>query len=76
MLKTPDEQPASASPAPAGTNGNGLDLSDLDSIDVPDRPNWEDGPPHELFKELRGRCPVHWSEIPEYPEEEGFWSAR
>jgi cytochrome P450 len=74
MLKTPDEQPASASPAPAGTNGNGLDLSDLDSIDVPDRPNWEDGPPHELFKELRSRCPVHWSEIPEYPEEEGFWS--
>jgi cytochrome P450 len=48
--------------------------SDLDRIDVPDRENWEDGPPHELFKELRGRCPVHWSEIHEYPNEEGFWS--
>jgi cholest-4-en-3-one 26-monooxygenase len=49
-------------------------LSDLDAIDVPDRENWEKGPPHELFKELRGRCPVHWSEINEYPDEEGFWS--
>ena len=48
--------------------------ADLDAIDVPDRPNWENGPPHEIFKELRGRCPVHWSEIPEYPDEEGFWS--
>jgi cytochrome P450 len=48
--------------------------TDLDRIDVPDRENWEGGPPHELFKELRGRCPVHWSEIHEYPNEEGFWS--
>jgi cytochrome P450 len=48
--------------------------SDLDRIDVPDRENWEDGPPHELFTQLRGRCPVHWSEINEYPKEEGFWS--
>jgi cytochrome P450 len=47
---------------------------ELEAIDVPDRPNWEDGPPYEIFKELRGRCPVHWSEINEYPEEEGFWS--
>ena len=72
MLKTPDEQTTDSSAQAARTNG--LDLSDLDAVDVPDRPNWENGPPHELFKELRGRCPVHWSEIPEYPEEEGFWS--
>ncbi len=72
MLKSPDEQ-TTDSAAPAD-GPNGLDLSDLDAIDVPDRPHWENGPPHELFKELRGRCPVHWSEIPEYPEEEGFWS--
>jgi cytochrome P450 len=52
----------------------GTDLSDLDAIDVPDRENWEGGPPHEIFKELRGRCPVHWSEINEYPDEDGFWS--
>ncbi|MBA2764249.1 MAG: cytochrome P450 [Thermoleophilaceae bacterium] len=36
---------------------------------------WVDGPPHELFKELRSECPVHWSEqIPEFPEERGYWS--
>jgi cytochrome P450 len=48
--------------------------ADLDAVDVPDRENWEQGPPHELFTELRGRCPVHWSEIHEYPNEEGIWS--
>jgi cholest-4-en-3-one 26-monooxygenase len=61
VTKPPDEQFAT-------------DLSDLDAIDIPDRENWENGPPHEIFKELRGRCPVHWSEINEYPNEEGFWS--
>ena len=36
---------------------------------------WEEGPPHELFKRMRAECPVHWSkEIPEFPEEAGFWS--
>jgi cytochrome P450 len=59
---------------PARTQADEATESDLDRIDVPDRENWEDGPPHELFKELRGRCPVHWSEINEYPNEEGFWS--
>ncbi|HEU4979842.1 MAG TPA: cytochrome P450 [Solirubrobacterales bacterium] len=49
-------------------------LDDLERIDVTDREHWEDGPPHEIFRELRGRCPVHWSEINEYPNEEGFWS--
>jgi cholest-4-en-3-one 26-monooxygenase len=51
-----------------------LSQQDLDQIDVTDSEHWEQGPPHEIFKELRGRCPVHWSEINEYPEEEGFWS--
>jgi cytochrome P450 len=59
---------------PADQQLAGTDLSDLDAVDVPDRENWEKGPPHELFKELRGRCPVHWSEIHEYPNEDGFWS--
>jgi cytochrome P450 len=49
-------------------------FADLDAVDVTDREHWEDGPPYEIFKELRGRCPVHWSEINEYPGEEGFWS--
>ena len=34
-------------------------LADLDALDVTDRPYWQNGPPHEIFKELRGRCPVH-----------------
>ncbi len=62
MSKPPDQQLA---------NG---DLSDLEALDVTDREHWEDGPPYEVFKELRGRCPVHWSEINEYPDEKGFWS--
>ncbi len=34
-----------------------------------------DGPPHELFKELRAKCPVHWTDgVTAYPEEKGFWS--
>ena len=48
--------------------------ADLDALDVTDRPHWEGGPPHEIFRELRSRCPVHWSEINEYPDEEGYWS--
>src|SRR5947208_1694353 len=55
-------------------DGLAASAADLDRIDVPDRENWEDGPPHEIFRELRARCPVHWSEINEYPNEEGLWS--
>jgi cytochrome P450 len=44
-------------------------------VRVLDRDKWLDGPPHELFKELRASCPVHWtSEIREFPQEKGFWS--
>lgn len=47
----------------------------IEDVLVIDRENWPDGPPHELFKQLRGQCPVHFSKsIPEYPEEDGFWS--
>jgi cytochrome P450 len=50
-------------------------LQELQEIDVIDRRRWPDGPPHELFRELRSGCPVHWSrDIPEYPGEAGFWS--
>jgi cytochrome P450 len=42
---------------------------------VLEREHWVDGPPHELFKEMRGRCPVHWtSEVTEFPRAGGFWS--
>ena len=47
----------------------------LEEVLVTERPVWEEGPPHKLFKKLRSECPVHWtSEITEYPEEAGYWS--
>jgi cytochrome P450 len=49
--------------------------TDLDQVLVTEREHWRDGPPHELFGELRDRCPVHWtSHSTEYPEEAGYWS--
>ena len=49
--------------------------SDLEHVLVGDPEQWLDGPPYELFKELRGRCPVHWSaSISQFPGEDGFWS--
>ncbi len=52
-----------------GGNGN------LKDVLVTERRLWVEGPPHELFKKLRGECPVHWtSKITEYPESAGYWS--
>src|SRR5437660_4633283 len=49
--------------------------SDLERVLVGDREHWLDGPPHELFTQLRSRCPVHFTpHISEYPEEPGYWS--
>jgi cytochrome P450 len=49
--------------------------SDIRSVEITDEELWEDGPPHETFKRMRGECPVHWTEkIPEFPHEPGFWS--
>jgi cytochrome P450 len=48
---------------------------DLKSVELTGRELWQDGPPHELFKELRSGCPIHWTEgFEELPEEAGFWS--
>jgi cholest-4-en-3-one 26-monooxygenase len=52
-----------------------VDANPLDDLLVTERELWQDGPPHETFKQLRRGCPVHWTaKITEYPEEEGFWS--
>jgi cytochrome P450 len=49
--------------------------SDLSEVLVGDPENWEDGPPHELFKRLRAECPVHFTtHIPDFPAEAGYWS--
>ncbi len=47
----------------------------LNEVRVGDREFWEKGPPHELFREIREHCPVHWTNgISEFPGETGFWS--
>jgi len=43
--------------------------SDLESVLVGERELWQEGPPHELFKQMRGKCPIHWTErITEFPQ--------
>jgi cytochrome P450 len=49
--------------------------SNLEDVLVSERELWLDGPPHELFAQLRGQCPVHWTaRVSEYPNEAGYWS--
>jgi cholest-4-en-3-one 26-monooxygenase len=49
--------------------------SDLEHARLAERELWLNGPPHELFKELRAKCPVHWTDrVSAYPDEKGFWS--
>lgn len=49
--------------------------ADLADLRVADDQLWEQGPPHEVFRDLRARCPVHWSkDIPQSPGDAGFWS--
>jgi cholest-4-en-3-one 26-monooxygenase len=48
---------------------------DIKSVELSAREHWQDGPPHELFREMRGQCPVHWTDgFEELPHEPGFWS--
>jgi cholest-4-en-3-one 26-monooxygenase len=49
--------------------------NDLDKTLIIEREHWRDGPPYELFKQMRGECPVHWSDkVTEFPAETGYWS--
>jgi cytochrome P450 len=49
--------------------------STLETLQVADENLWRQGPPHAVFRELRGRCPVHWSPgISQSPQDAGFWS--
>ncbi len=48
---------------------------DIQSVELTDQELWADGPPLELFAEMRSKCPIHWTErFEEFPEEAGFWS--
>ena len=48
---------------------------DIKDVELAQMDLWKDGPPYELFKEMRARCPIHRTEgFQEFPEEAGFWS--
>jgi cytochrome P450 len=48
---------------------------DIEKLELTERELWLDGPPYETFKQMRGKCPIHWTEsFEEFPEEPGFWS--
>jgi cytochrome P450 len=47
----------------------------LEGLPITERELWDEGPPHELFRQMRNECPVHWTpRISEFPDEAGFWS--
>ena len=59
----------------ADATEKGATREDLEKELVLSREHWVHGPPHELFKEMRGKCPVHWtSKVKEIPAAAGFWS--
>jgi cytochrome P450 len=48
---------------------------DIEAVELTEEQLWVDGPPYDTFKEMRGKCPIHWTESFElFPEEAGFWS--
>jgi cytochrome P450 len=48
---------------------------DVEEALVLEREHWIEGPPLELFKRMRGQCPVHWTPgVTELPQAKGFWS--
>ncbi|PTL59670.1 cytochrome P450 [Paraconexibacter algicola] len=48
--------------------------ADLSTLDLGDHAHWTDGPPYELFAQMRREQPVHWSPNDRFPDEDGFWS--
>ncbi len=49
--------------------------SDLENVELSAREHWLDGPPHDLFKQMRSECPIHWTDgFEDFPDEPGFWS--
>ncbi len=69
-----NEQSTTEKDSSSAVEAGALDVP-LDDLQVADDAYWEEGAPYDLFKRLRGGCPVHWSGgISQYPDEEGFWS--
>ena len=47
----------------AAKDPRALSQEELEALEVTERPHWQDGPPYEIFRQFRSRCPVHWTEI-------------
>ncbi len=48
---------------------------DIETVELTEEELWVDGPPYEVFKEMRSKCPIHWTDSFElFPDEAGFWS--
>src|SRR3984893_4909424 len=48
---------------------------DIESVELTARELWQAGPPLEAFKQMRGACPIHWTEsFEDFTGEPGFWS--
>ncbi len=48
---------------------------DIKEVGLAEAGLWDEGPPYELFKQMRAQCPVHRTDrIGQYPSEAGFWS--
>jgi cytochrome P450 len=57
------------------TSRSNEEQTPLEGLRVGDQENFLEGPPLELFRRMRGECPVHWTDgFTEYPDEDGFWS--
>jgi len=50
---------------------SGVDIDDLDRVDLTDLELWADGPPYELFARMRAQAPVRWNRS---ADGSGFWS--
>jgi cytochrome P450 len=63
-------------PAPANLEVSVATVGrDIESVELTERELWLEGPPHAAFEQMRGKCPVHWTEsFEELPDEAGFWS--
>jgi cholest-4-en-3-one 26-monooxygenase len=48
---------------------------DIETVELTEEELWVDGPPYGVFKEMRSKCPIHWTDSFElFPDEPGFWS--
>ena len=48
---------------------------DIASLELARRELWTDGPPHDVFRDMRRECPIDWTEsFGDFPDEAGFWS--